>query len=394
MIIRNVYKYFSHKVKSFDRYGKLITFTFKGEEEYKSCCGGVISLTILIILILYAQLMLTILFGKKDTKKVNYGLAKDLLKDTDEVSLSTTTFSFGLQAKTSTFDLTTDETYLFLEINQVYAYTDASDNILYTTDNIDYDQCGSTYFKYDEQWVLDDFGISEYICPTSSNFVIQGNEFSDSYRYFEIIISKCTNGTRPGVTWQTASDIEDAIDDLNVDLSIVNSYFDFDDYNNPIHTYLDDRYSFDTISGLAKTANIYLRKNQVEVQDSFFTYAPGGDKSSFVNIKRYDTLISNENDDGTVLSIYFMKDYEYETYERSVYSFLDFAGNLGGINEVLEVIGGLLVGIVADKLFFYSILSRLYQVDPLSKQELVDKAEKEKQDLMPSDAQSNIKVHS
>lgn len=63
----------------------------------------------------------------------------------------------------------------------------------------------------------------------------------------------------------------------------------------------------------------------------------------------------------------FVKDAVINTYERSVFSVLDFTGNLGGLFEVLEITGSIIVGLFSSKLFFYSFLSRLYQVDKTSK---------------------------
>jgi hypothetical protein len=59
----------------------------------------------------------------------------------------------------------------------------------------------------------------------------------------------------------------------------------------------------------------------------------------------------------------FTKDQFSEAYERSVFSFFDLTGNLGGLFEILELSGSLFVGFFAGKIFLYSILSRLYQVD-------------------------------
>ena len=59
----------------------------------------------------------------------------------------------------------------------------------------------------------------------------------------------------------------------------------------------------------------------------------------------------------------FVKDPTTLSYERSVFSFLDLAGNLGGFFEILERTGAFLVGFFAGPMFMYSILSSLYQVD-------------------------------
>jgi len=59
----------------------------------------------------------------------------------------------------------------------------------------------------------------------------------------------------------------------------------------------------------------------------------------------------------------FYKDPVVQSYERSVFSFLDLTGNLGGLFEVLQIVGSFMVGLFAGKTFLFSIISHLYQVD-------------------------------
>ena len=101
---------------------------------------------------------------------------------------------------------------------------------------------------------------------------------------------------------------------------------------------------------------------------SIFQYSPNGDKKSFVNVDRVDQKIRDSRNDN-LLTIRFVKDYNYDSYERQVFSLLDLFGNLGGLFEVLFILGGLTVGSFIDKLFHYSIISSFYQVDPLPKDE-------------------------
>ena len=59
----------------------------------------------------------------------------------------------------------------------------------------------------------------------------------------------------------------------------------------------------------------------------------------------------------------FVKDSSSKSYERSVFGVLDVAGNIGGVFEILSIIGGLIVGIFSGKIFIYSMLAKLYYID-------------------------------
>lgn len=73
--------------------------------------------------------------------------------------------------------------------------------------------------------------------------------------------------------------------------------------------------------------------------------------------------IREDRGDPNLITIRFEKDYEYETYERVVFSFLDLFGNLGGVFEIFSMFGGYIVAIFASRYFNYSIISSLYQID-------------------------------
>ena len=63
----------------------------------------------------------------------------------------------------------------------------------------------------------------------------------------------------------------------------------------------------------------------------------------------------------------FYRDSKITSYYRNVFTWLDWFGNIGGVNEVLNTAGGLLVGLFSGKIFLYSLISALYQVDSTPK---------------------------
>ena len=64
-----------------------------------------------------------------------------------------------------------------------------------------------------------------------------------------------------------------------------------------------------------------------------------------------------------IIDFRFYKDSVSTSYERQVFALLDVFGNIGGVNEILEISGGLIVGIFSGKIFLFSLISSLYQVD-------------------------------
>ena len=150
-------------------------------------------------------------------------------------------------------------------------------------------------------------------------------------------------------------------------MAVINSYFDFEDYDQPIKTYIDDRFFFSLMTSITRNFLAYVKTNEAETLDDFLNYSPQGKESSFISIDRISQDIQESE---TIVSVRFVKDPQTDSYGRSVFSLLDALGNIGGLNEVLQVSCGLVVSIFSGRMFFYSIISSLYQIDPINKNEI------------------------
>ncbi|CAI2373165.1 unnamed protein product [Moneuplotes crassus] len=148
---------------------------------------------------------------------------------------------------------------------------------------------------------------------------------------------------------------------------------------------IDGSLEFSTIPNLRTKISAYIQKNEVEVQDSYFSYQPGGSTQEFIAIDKTEQRIESinkgklqentprmqlcwanfENIDNSndVFKIRFIKDNYSKSFGRSVFTFMEATGNIGGLFEILEIAGGFLVGIFSGRLFLYSLLSQLYQIE-------------------------------
>jgi hypothetical protein len=95
--------------------------------------------------------------------------------------------------------------------------------------------------------------------------------------------------------------IDEEITKTVMDITVVNAYFDFDDYEKPVKTYLDDRFLFNLLLGYKLEQTTYLRNNQIETQDGFFAYTPDGDESEFVAFERVEGRLNNFDPDDNII---------------------------------------------------------------------------------------------
>ena len=67
-------------------------------------------------------------------------------------------------------------------------------------------------------------------------------------------------------------------------MAMVNTYYDFDDYNEPVKTYFDDQFYYDFVADFEKQIEIYVRQNSVEQKDNIYRYTSNGDESDFISM--------------------------------------------------------------------------------------------------------------
>jgi len=175
---------------------------------------------------------------------------------------------------------------------------------------------------------------------------------ADNYQFVGVMLLKCTTGC------QSDSVIHDVVQNSFMNVLYINSYMDFDDYDNPVKNYIDDRHTFRGIPSYAKQVKLLIRENSVELSDSLLGLG-SAEKKEFLNIeKTFVDLHIFEVE--SYFEILFMLDSEKKTYSRVAFSFLDLFGKLGGVFELLSISMGLLIGLFSKDLLLFSIFKRLY----------------------------------
>ena len=141
----------------------------------------------------------------------------------------------------------------------------------------------------------------------------------------------------------------------------MNSYFDFNDYDNPVKRFIDDQLFFTVDSKQSKQANVYVMKAQTELEDELFQLGQKTkmDFATVQNIREYSSIL--DESDPAMVVIYIRYDSKYTIYARQVYSILQLLGDIGGLQEMLYLIGLLSVSFFARKQFISSVIKEIYQ---------------------------------
>lgn len=160
------------------------------------------------------------------------------------------TFGFAIKLIGPNPDILLDPTYFSLVVG-VGTYKRADP----TTSNgsfaeatnytfIDMELCGQN-FPLKDDTVYNRIGLASYYCPKSNDYYIASNFNSESYSQLEINLFKCSTGT-----CKSNAEMETALNSHYFDIAVLNSYFDFEDYDTPIKTYVEDLNFYGLISNL------------------------------------------------------------------------------------------------------------------------------------------------
>ena len=103
------------------------------------------------------------------------------------------------------------------------------------------------------------------------------------------------------------------------------------------------------------------RNNTANLIDDYIQYGQSAQKNFFqvVNTKEQVELETK----GELASIYFRFDPQYDIYERRIYSFGELLGQIGGLFQIILMVGIVIVSIFSDRLFVSSIIKKIYQID-------------------------------
>ena len=165
------------------------------------------------------------------------------------------------------------------------------------------------------------------------------------------------------ITENSNDEIEHKMKTILFQSIIVSTYLDYDDYDNPIKTYVD---SLDLVNMLVNYTNIYdvkVKQNQAFLADNLI-YNSGFDTLTFYNADDREYRVENlEFNHDLSLIVYINLDHKSDEYERTVYSFLDMFGFLGGLFDFMYFTGFLLINFLIKNMYFGDVLSRLYHVE-------------------------------
>ena len=268
-----------------------------------------------------------------------------------------------------------DSRGLFYDINSSYftismyqANINVSDPFTgYNVTQLSYQNCTADDLSSSNDDVSQNIVSNTMFCPVNKDYALSGNFGSEQLKYLYFEVNRCNSATST-VSCASDSDTDTYIKNLRITILIANSYVDFDDYDNPVKRYFDDRYSYRLTSGFRKISRAYIRPNKAEFRDSLVDLE-FSEKKEFYSVESTIDDFSAEFDNGNLFTYQMLLDHNRDNYERSVYTLTDMFGQVGGVFELFKAIGSVLIGFISSKILVLTMMGSMYHVQVPEKDE-------------------------
>ena len=107
---------------------------------------------------------------------------------------------------------------------------------------------------------------------------------------------------------------------------------DFNNFDTPVKSYVDDRLSFYMQANYVKVVKMYAKLSKATLDDDYFKIQ-SPTKKEFFSIERAQNDGTNSN--YYIFSAVILMDPNRDLYQRTVFSILDLFGTIGGIFGLL-----------------------------------------------------------
>lgn len=348
----------SQLIKGFDVFSKTITLTYKGNDKYQTIIGGLSSIFLFGVTLGFLIDLITRLHNREfSTTTVNdsyiYGVDEVINFSENDVTLIFYSFlGYEYLSNTSLFQKIEFTTYE-LNIDSKGTYTIenriSTNAVRWNESKVNYDNFG----VYDN--------LAALICPESTeNLTIQGNQGNSlSQGNLKVVgLDIYYWNHDENETWATKEELSYLLNNYgSFILFYYTSYFDSYSYDNPIKqgvisSHLQDSFKLNQ----TKYYDIFVSKDIVETQDSYFSIFENPKKYNFISFDNLQTGLNLFPDKPNLLMSTSFKMAEKSTYyTRTTYGYLDVIGIAGGLYSILKAFIGLIIGPIVQLLYDYDM---------------------------------------
>ena len=192
----------------------------------------------------------------------------------------------------------------------------------------------------------------------TTDIFIGGGFSSSEYNYIQVSLLRWKNQSY----WKSASQINDAINSLQIGVAFSEYYFDSNDYSNPIKINVNIDNFVGLMASYDKIVKLKLKRNELVDNKYILPFFPSNKYTYFSFGKISTDLTFEDSDAGEIFQLKIDLDTNYQSVSRTVFTLGDMFGMIGGMDSILYIIALLFVRIFSSKIYIISLISSFYFV--------------------------------
>ncbi|CAD8075085.1 unnamed protein product [Paramecium primaurelia] len=360
-------------ISKFDIFGQTITLKMNKQNYYKTFFGGIVSIIVFLIMIMFFSSGIKSFFNKET-------LVATVLTDFEEIPsqsiIDDATFLFAIQIDQVNF---LSRPFFDIEVLQVLETRQFNGSKIREEQQIQLVPCTLERFttifeKYNKNisQTYTDLNLDKFLCfKKNATFILEGTHSSIQFSYLKISIKKCNS------TIICASQEErDAEIKLNgsfkIKLYTVNKILNpYNPSENYLQTYIDDSFYINFLpSIISKSANLFLKQFQVESDQSLTPFQQiTKDQFYILDQSEVRERVDFYKEDNVEVATIFLRKSPYKTQiYRSYLKIDDLLSNLGGIQQILFFFLGFILALYNRFQLLIELANKLYEFMLVEKQ--------------------------
>lgn len=364
-------------INTLDLFSEPVHFSFKKQTYFKTTCGGLVSIIEGIILLLYLYFLIDDLISRKlpiitesiiinDTppslnfyadenfknQNVNYNSTKNIFYN-----------SFGIRKNVNpSYLITLNDTftkYINLEINQV-----TIQNGIKNKKKLNFEPC-QRFADFNPEFIS--LTLDKTYC-LNDNYSLSGFLNQENSTSLEIKLKKCDKSTS---TCMNQTEIDSYTKDLQFEWYYDNTVLNTTNLDKVLSHSLEQKY-WDILSFYTKTCTIPIGQDYISLYNSYlpdFIFAPYTTEKA-ISLRDFITEIIDPDTEGNLLIMNLKSSDYYIIKERRYLDIFAQLATLGGMCDVIYLIGFIFVFHIAQEKFNEELVNTFYNVnDPNSENE-------------------------
>ena len=187
-------------------------------------------------MLIYTVFLITFIISRRGSNTTVSTEIKDLQKDPERHQPGLGTFRIGIGVSGIDQQLFYNESFFKIEIYQGVTNRDGL-VAHYNPTEIGTSIWDSEFIELAS--ISNAADASATICPTVNNYNFSGTHASETFEFLTIYLQRWSS--YDNVTWASDAEIDARMNGGRLNVVIINSYVDFDDYDQVVKTYVDER---------------------------------------------------------------------------------------------------------------------------------------------------------